>query len=213
MSMHRLLIVLLLVASAHSFAHADEEKNLESFSPPLREFLKEHSQAKEMLISALDQAVNTKSLEIYYYYSEDASRERAYHLYPNASTLVISVRENQLPIDQFFCFLFEALNAKGEPRFKALFEDVKSTRISREDFPLAVLKIEFSAQLMIKKLIQLLPFTEKEKADSYFYGRVVNAPDDFDSFLLYLKKVSPNRHPIEDYKIRYDLLLRDQQKN
>jgi len=176
-----------------------------NLSPKLKQFLANHPAASKSLSNALSEAFGNRKLVFYYFYSDDESVARAAHYYPNPTQVTIIVQENQLPCDECFCLLFEILNSEGEPRFQQLVEMAKMGTISRVDYAKEVLKQEFIAGKKTRDLILKFGLSQKEIAESYFYNRYLQSPDDFDAFLSYRLKVSPNRDPIKDYERYYDL--------
>jgi hypothetical protein len=80
----------------------------------------------------------------------------------------------------------------------------KEGTISRVDYATEVMKQEFSAEKKLKNIIPTFGLTPQEVADSYFYNRCIQCPDDFDAFLVYVRKVSPQRDAFKDYENYYD---------
>jgi hypothetical protein len=131
---------------------------------------------------------------------------RASHYYPSTTSVTIIVRENQSPCDEYISLLFEVLNSQGESRFQQLVEMAKAGAISRREYATEVLKQEFVATKNARDLIGNLGFGNKEIEESYFYNRLIKCPDEFEGFIPYLKKVSPQRgDPYEGYEKFYDL--------
>lgn len=201
----RKLLLVLLVGWPCISCWAQDNGVLKNISPKLKQFLADHPVASASLTHALSEAFGNRNLGLYYFYSDDESVARAAHYYPNPSSVTIIVRENQLPCDEFICLLFEILNSEGEQRFQQLVEMAKAGSISRVDYATECLKQEFIAAKKIRDLIATFGLSQKEIAESWSYNRLIQCPDDFDAFLPYLHKVSPNRHAFEDYERYYDL--------
>jgi hypothetical protein len=197
--------LILLVGWPFTSCRAQDNSSFLHLSPKLKQFLADHPVASESLAHALSEAFGNRKLVFYYFYSDDESVATAAHYYPNPKQVTIIVQENQLPCDECICLLFEILNSEGEPRFQQLGEMAKTGAISREDYAKEILKQEFIAEKKTRDLMLKFGLSQKEIAESYFYNRMVQCPDDFDSFLPYLRKVSPKRHTLEDYEHYYDL--------
>jgi hypothetical protein len=207
-SLVRKLLLVLLVGWPCISCGAQNNRAFINLSPKLKQFLADHPVASESLSHALSEAFGNRKLVFYYFYQDDESVARSAHYYPNPTSVTIIVRENQLPCDECICLLFEVLNSEGEPRFKQLVEMAKTGTISRADYAKEVLKQELIANKKTRDLIIKFGLSQKEITESYFYNRLVQSPDDFDTFLLYLRKVSPNRHAFEDYERYYDSLTK-----
>ena len=192
---------------------AQETNLLGACSPKLRKFLTDHPVALKELNHAFSGAFTGRTVRLNYFYSDDEHEPRAFHLYPQTAGLpdvYICVRENQLPLDEFTSMLFEILNSKGEPRFEQLFKDAKAGTISRSEFARAILKVEFEAAKTTRDLLGRLELGKKDIAKSYYYGRYRELPDDFEGYLLYIKRVSPKMDAIGGYELQYDSLRKNQ---
>jgi hypothetical protein len=157
-------------------------------SPKLNRFLISHPAVAITLSNVLAEASSNRTVEIYYYYTNDESTPRAHHHYiGDRSTLGIFVRENQQPYDECIGILFEALNSKGEKRFMELFKEAKSGWISRVEFVREIMLQEFQAVKTTKVLIRNLKLDPNESAGSESYQYFINSPDDPEEFLAYSK--------------------------
>ena len=182
-------------------------------SPKLRQFLAKHPEASKSLTNSLYQAFGHKVVQLYYFYSDNDAVPRASHYYPTESAVGIIIRENQQPSDEFICLLFELLNSGGEKQFKELFRKAESGEISRTNFAQEMLKVEFTAAKTTRDLLRTLKFGKKEIAESYYYNRFIDCPDEFNNFVDYCRRVSsPNRDPIKDFEEKYDGLRKDPSK-
>jgi hypothetical protein len=183
-----------------------------SVSPKLRQFIIDHPGASKMLTKALSEAFSNRTVQLYYFYSDDESIPRAYHYYPSESVVGICIRENQQPVDEFITFLFEVLNSEGEKHFQEIIQKAKSGTISKTNFATEILKVEFEAVKRTRDLIGNLKLNKKEISESDYYNRFVECPNKFEAFLSYTKKVSlhGDRDSIKDYETQYDLLRKSQ---
>ena len=111
-----------------------------------------------------------------------------------------------MPGDECICLIFEMLNSEGEQHFIELNEKAKTKQISRNDFATDMMQQEFVAVKKTRDLIKSFDLNQKEKEESYYYNRLVQAPDDFNEFLIYIAKVSPKRAQFADYEKYYDSL-------
>jgi hypothetical protein len=122
------------------------------------------------------------------------------------SEVVICVKENQKPWDEFITIVFEALNSKSESQFVALCEQAKTGSISRAEFAKEVMRNEFEAVKAMRGLIRNMKLTKKEASESWYYTHFMECPSEFEAFLSYTKKVSPKQDPIKEYEAKYDAL-------
>lgn len=192
---------------------AQETNLLRGASPKLSKFLAEHPTALKALNHAFSDAFQERTVGLQYFYSEDEHQAKAFHFYPQNAGLpqvLICVRENQCPLDEFIGVIFEIVNSKGEARFKQIVERGKAGTISRTEFARAILKVEFDADKTIRDLLRRLELREKDKAKSYYYGRYRSLPDDFEGYLSFIKRVSPKRDAIGDYELQYDIMRKHQ---
>jgi hypothetical protein len=177
------------------------------FSPKLRQFVASHPAAMHIITNAVSEAFSNRTAQLYYFYSEDASVPRASHYYPSEAAVGIMLRENQPPIDEYLCLLFEVVNSESEERFRAIYQKAQSGDISRRDFPRAILKEEFKAAIRTRDLIKQLKLDAKEVAESEECQHFLGCPTKFEDFLDYSQKISsPERDAIKEYEAVYDSL-------
>ncbi len=196
--------VLVLIGS-----HAEETNVLSTLSPKLRTFLAANPAALKVLTNAYSVAFRTNTVQTTYFYSEDDSKPRAGHYYPNTAGMAdvqVMVRENQEPLDEFTSILFELLNSKNQGRFQQIVDEAKAGAIQRTEFAVAVIRIEFEADLAVRDVLKEMKFTPEQETQSYFFSRLVNCPTNFEEFLAYQRRVSPNREIIKEYQAMYDAL-------
>jgi len=175
--------------------------------------LTDHPTALKALNHAFSDAFSGRTVGLNYFYSDDEHEPKALHFYPHTAGLpevLICVRENQLPLDEFTGVLFEILNSKGETRFAQLIEEAKAGTISRTEFARAILKVEFEADKTTRDLLGRLELGAKDKAKSYYYGRYRDLPDDFEGYLSFIKRASPKFDAIGRYELQYDSLRKNQ---
>jgi len=176
-------------------------------SPKLREFLKESPKASRVFTKTLSEAFSSRTLQVYYFYSDDESIARASHYYPAESVVGILIRENQRPLDEFICLLFETINSTSQRHFQQVFKNVKSGEISKPDFVIEMDRTEFSAIKRTRDILNGIAVSKNEGKKSYFYQRFMQCPDGYDEFVAYSKKVaSPHRNTTKEWEARYDLL-------
>jgi hypothetical protein len=121
--------------------------------------------------------------------------------------VLICVRENQQPWDEFVCIVFELLNTRSRPQFEELLARAKTGTISRNEFPREIIRVEFERTVLpLRDLLVKMKLTRKEKAKSYFYPKSLGCPDDFEAFLSYQKKTAPQRDLTRQYQEEYDQL-------
>jgi hypothetical protein len=199
-------LVFLTLASLHA-----EELHISTlmtgFSPKLRKLLDANPKALTLISNSCSLIFRTNTVALHYFYTEDESVPRAQHYYPSISgeaDVVICVRENQQPWDEFTCITYEMLNSKNESRLEAVMEKAKAGSISKKDFARDILRIEFETDLAVRDILKGMKLTEKEKAESYFYKRLTECPTDFEESLAYARKVSPKRDAVKEYELKYD---------
>lgn len=205
--MQKKIIILFLSLLLCFSSWAQQTNILSSASPKLRQFLIDHPTASKLLTNTLSEAFSDRTVQLYYFYSDDESVARAVHYYPHESAVVIAIRENQEPSDEFFCLIFEMLNSEGEKRFQRIFKKAASGTMSRTDFANEMLKVEFEAVKRMRDLVGNLKFNDKEIAKSHYYKRFIECPNKFEDFLAYTEKLSsPHQSPAKEYEAQYDLL-------
>jgi hypothetical protein len=183
-------------------------------SPKLKQFLADHREAARILTNSISEVFSNRAVAIFYFYSEDESTARAFHFYPGTVgtvDVVICVRENQQPLDEFICLLFETLNSRGEPQFTKLCEQAQAGTVSREDFVRGILKTEFEATKSSRALLASIKVGRKESAASQYYKHFTGCPTEFEAFLSYTKRLSRSRDVFKEYAAQYDALRKIRQ--
>jgi len=176
------------------------------FSPKLNQFLLAHPAVSISLSNAFSQACAGRRVDIYYYYSRDQSGPKGSHRYlEDSSVLGIFVRENQEPVDECISILFEALNSKGENRFKKLFDDARSGAVSRSEFAKEILRQEFQAVKEAKTLIEQFKLSDQETTRSQSYRFFKDTPAKFEDYLNYANKASQGQDQ-KAYEQMYDAI-------
>jgi hypothetical protein len=171
--------------------------------------MSDHPQAEKILTNAFSSAFAKKTVGLYYFYSYDESQPRSFHYYPDNvgwPEVVLCVRENQNPMDEFITLLFETLNSKSEDGFTKLGQEAYLGTISKEQFAKEVLRYEFETTKNTRATLLKLKFGKKETKDSDYYRRFIECPTNFDDFLSYSKKVSQSRDVMKEYELKYDSL-------
>lgn len=197
------LILLTILLSTSCSAEADGV--LKMVSPKLKLFLADHSAASRQLVVAISESFTNRTVQLYYFYSDDETRPRALHYYPDESVVGIAIRENQEPCDEYICLFFEVLNSQGEKRFKDLAEQAKAGIVSKKDFVRGIMRQEFQAVMRVRGLLADLKLSAKEKITSYYFKKFADCPDDFEAYLAYKPK-GVTRDPIKEYEQSYDSL-------
>lgn len=183
-----------------------------TLSPKLTHFLAEHPGISVTLSNALSEALSGRALEIYYYYTDNESAPKAHHHYMgDSSTVGIFVRENQPACDECISVLFEAVNSKGEKRFRELWEAAKSGAISKEAFVTETLRQEFEAVKRTQSLLAQFRLTDEEVARSQSYSQFANTPNGFKEFLDQVEEQSQGTTRIA-YEQLYDRIRRSAQQ-
>jgi hypothetical protein len=162
----------------------------------------------EMAFNVFSEAFAKRRVQISYFYTDDDSIPKAGHYYPNESAVGITVRENQEPLDEFVCIVFEAINSENEKPFQEIVQQAQQGLISRERFARDILRLEFNAVLKTRDLLKRLKLNVGDMSTLYLYKHMMECPDTFDEFLTYTKAISPNhqRDPLEEYEKQYDLM-------
>ena len=187
---------------------AEERGVLRMASPKLKQFIANHPAAAQTLSGALSEAFSNRTVQVHYFYSDDESVPRASHSYPEETLVRIIIRENQEPCDEYICLLFEILNSQGEKRFREIIKEARSKTLSKPGFAREIMRQEFQAVKKVRGLVDRLQLGRSEKEASYFFKKFVECPDDFDAFLSYKRRVSPNRDQTKEYEKAYDSLLK-----
>ncbi len=203
--MQKVIALLCLAVFLGASCSAEDTNFLKTVSPKLKQFLVDHSAASNALVAAISESFSNRTVYLYYFYSDDETRPRALHYYPDDSAVGIMIRENQEPCDEYICLVYEVLNSQGENRFKALFEQARSGAVSKEIFVRGVLHQEFQAVTRVRGLLDGFKLNTKEKSSSYYFKKFSDCPDDFEQFLIYKPKGSA-RDRVKEYERQYDAL-------
>ena len=210
----RIAITQMLLALLLSISSQAQKINFFStVSPKLGQFITAHPEASLMISNVGSEVFQNRKIQIYYFYTDDDSVPRAFHYYHDESTVDIVIRENQQPSDECICLIFEMLNSEGEKRFLKLEEEAKSGTVTKADFVKGVMQQEFQAGKKMRALLGNLRLSKKEIAESYSYNRILHCPNDFEEFLSYTKKVSPNRDQVKEYEREYDYLRNSESRS
>jgi hypothetical protein len=176
-------------------------------SPKLRQFLSDHPLAAKTLTNTISKVFSNRTVDLFYFYDDDDhTKPPAYHYYPHKpgnAEVIICVRENQAPLDEYLCLLFESLNSRSEANFVKLTQEAREGKISRDAFAREILRSEFTASLDTRTAMMNLNLDKSDTIGSYYYKRVLNSPGKFDDFLLYIKKDS-KRDVFKEYQEKYD---------
>jgi hypothetical protein len=199
-------LAILLSAIMHNSSLAQDEKPLSNLSPKLREFLIEHPVVLRKFTSVLSETCSGRTVLFYYFYSEDESVPRAYHDYPDESHVAIYVRENQQPLDEMLCLIFERWNSTNEKQFTELWDKAKSGAMTRSEFTREVGRLEFGATKKTRDLLKDIKLSRGEKNKSHYYKLFLGVPDEFDEYLAYLKKLPSSRDVVKELETKYDQL-------
>jgi hypothetical protein len=186
-----------------------------SLSPNLRKFLSDHPTAVKEFTNAVSGAFSGRTARVFYFYSEDPDERGASHFYPDAAGMpdvAICVAEDSYPLDEFINVLYETLNSKGEDRFRALVAKARAGTIARGDFAREVAKVEFEALKSTRDLLRQVKLSKKEIAKSHYYHYFFEMPDEFESFLLYQRKLPTDQPPMREYELDYDQLRKSEAK-
>jgi len=207
----RKYIILILLSTLLCISSGAQDSNLLSMvSPKLRRFLADHPAISKLLADAISEAFSDRKARLYYFYSDDESVPRAYHSYPDRSTVSITIRENQRPSDECIALIFEVLNSEGEKHFKVLMKQAQARAISKADFVMEIMRVEFRAVMKTRDLLSKFKLSKKEIAESHYYKRFTQCPSDFEGYLTYKRKVAPNgRDQAKEYEQLYDSILED----
>mgnify|MGYP001132710264 CR=1 FL=1 len=106
---------------------------------------------------------------------------------------------------------FECINAKVKDQFVENFIRAANGTIQKKQFVLTILQHEFETVQQIKSLILEydFPATDTDIEQSYFYSRFINAPEEFDEFIKYVDRVSPQRKLFKRYERIFDKLSKE----
>jgi hypothetical protein len=205
---HRILGFLFLLVCASSLAQTNDI--IRTASPKLKKFISDHPESGKTLDNALSTAFSNRTCCLFYFYSDTESEPRAFHYYPQSAGLpevVICVRENQNAIDEFITVFYEIVNSKNEIGFAKINQDAGLGTITREQYAERILQLEFEAAKAVRSTLLTLKFEKKETDASYYYRKFTECPTtDFQTFLSYSKKVSPQRDAFKEYELKFDSL-------
>jgi len=205
--MRKLIGLILLAALICIPCSAEESSILKMVSPKLKQFLADHPAALSALTGAISESLSNRTVNLFYFYSDDESIPRASHHYPAEASVGIVLRENQEACDEYIGLIFEIWNSQGEKRFKDLAEQAKSGVVSKADFVKGIQRQEFQAVQKVRALIAGLKLTDKERDTSYFVKKFVECPDNFEEFLTY-KPRGVTRDQSKEYERLYDSIRR-----
>lgn len=176
-----------------------------AISPKLRHFLTTHVEASRAIDQIILKAFTNRELQLYYFYSEDEGIARAFHYYPQTNAVVIVIRENQEPTDEFLCLLFEGLNSENEVRYQEICQDAQRKVISKSEFARQMIQVEFAALKQAQKIVEDLKLMDNEKNRSVMYKKIMNTPDRFEDFISNSKTIA-GRDLIKEYELKYESL-------
>ncbi len=201
-------LVAILILMLHWLASPAQQTNIVSMlSPKHRKLMTANPTALSMLTNAFCTACTNKSVAVHYFY--DPSRTRAGHYYPvtvGEADVVLCIREDQQPWDEFICIVYELQNAGNGERFGELSQRAQSGSISRTEFATEILRAEFDAMKTTRGLLRNLKLSKKEKMGSYFYPIIMSCPADLQGFLTYTKTASAPRDVMKEYEAKYDAI-------
>lgn len=203
----RYLIFILFTALSLISAQASSLE--EQMSTALKALLATNAPSRKALDKVISELPTGTELRLTYFRSASESEPLSTHGY-FPSGIIVSLRADQQPWDEFICLYFEIANSLSRKRFEALVDEAKSGAIARDKFPIEGLRIEFAAVKRTRDVIKSLSISTDEQLASYSYTRLSGCPDNFDDFLAYRQRVSPKRDPIGFYKELYDKLQRKQ---
>ena len=171
----------------------------------LRKFLVDHPGATTSLSNAVLEAFAGRTVQLVYFHTDDESIPRASHQFPTESSVVIFIRENQEPCDEYICLIYEVLNAEGDQRFAELAKQATAGTISRTNFVRGIMRQEFPAVKRLQGLLDSFKLSEPEKSASYFFSKIIRCPDDFESYVTY-RPPGVTRDQFKEYERLYDSL-------
>jgi hypothetical protein len=187
-------------------AAAQEVKILDMLSPNLKGFLTDNPKAFQLLTNSYRETFSNRTMQVFYFYTDDKSKAQAYHYYPSESSVGIAVCENQSVLDQYLGLVFEIMNSEGEKAFLETYRRAALAEISKSEFRDEILKTEFKAVIKLQRSIRTFDFKKKEISESSYYKEFSECPDDFAEFVAYSKTNSTNRDPIRELEATYDSL-------
>jgi hypothetical protein len=174
------------------------------FSPKLRRFLANNSNAAVLLSKTLSEAFTNRAIQIYYFYSN--GEPDAFHSYPESNSVIIAVRENIQPLDEFLGIMYESLNSENAPSFVELCHRAELGTISKVDFAQEILRLEFNAEKRLRTFRGDVKLSYGETSKSKHYKRMIDCPGNFQEFLTYSQKVALPQDPIREDEKQYEVL-------
>jgi hypothetical protein len=200
------LLVGLSLSLALSIA-AQTNHALDIVSPKLRDFLVHNGKAYEVFTNCLNQAFSNRRLELYYFYSNNESKPRASHYYKDETTVCVVIRENQLPLDEYICLVFELINSMSESQFSELISRARTGDISKDDFAREMSRTEFLAIKRTRDVLKDIVIAKGKIRESYYYKRFIECPDSFADFMVYRRSIaSPHRDAMNEWREKYEFL-------
>ena len=191
---------------------AQETNILNAVSPKLKKLLITNPAACAALTNSFAAATAKGSLCLLYFYSENNKAPRAFHYYPHSvgmAEIVLCVRENQHPWDEFIAIMFELLNSKNEDRFEQLGDRARSGSLSRKEFVHGIMRLEFEAMKATGDVLRKLKPPKKEISGSQYYATFTNYPGNFEGYLAITKANAQGRNPMREYGAQYDALRKE----
>src|ERR1035437_10771122 len=93
----RTVITHILLAVLVSASSQAQNSNIFSMvSPKLKQFLTAHPKASSTMSNVLSEEFSNRTVQLNYFYSNDESAAKAYHYFPDESSVCIVIREHQL---------------------------------------------------------------------------------------------------------------------
>src|SRR5205807_5904570 len=110
--------------------------------------------------------------------------------------------------------MYALLNSEGEKRFQELFQQARSSAISRNEFTQQIIKQEFVAVIKTRDLLAKLTFRKRDVAQSRFYQQFLQCPASFEGFVEYTKRLSPPGGDLfRQYEAKYDALRKESRRS
>jgi hypothetical protein len=201
------ILSLLTLLCAPSWAQSSNVAS--EVSPKLKKFLSDNPQVAKLFTNTISTVSSNRTIQIFYFYSDNESEARSFHFYPNTTgfpDVMLCVRENQTPLDEFITVFFEIQNSKGENYFQNLEQEAYYGTISRERFAKEILQNEFQATTNVRSTLLSLRLPTNDIVNSDYYQSFKECPTNFEGFLKYSKKASPDRDVVKEYESKYDSL-------
>ena len=199
-------LITVLCAGLCWVVRAQETNVLSMASPQLNRLLSENPTAFRALTNVLHLACGDRTLWLYYFYSTSQSPASAFHDYPSESHVAIYLREDQEPLDQYICLMYEAQNSTNQKRFAELLDRAKAGSIAREQFAHDIAMLEFDAVKKTRDRLKEIRVRRGDLKRSSYHKIFAGVPDDFDRYLFYATNRSPARNIIGELEGKYDLL-------